>query len=159
MKHCWVGKADSCPVQEINAQLSCAQGSGVGSLTSQVAACCRWGLKSTGQTSALEEWQSMPGNSRSVGAVENSSTLFKSIYLFTWLCCVLVVVSGILSCGMRDVVPWPGIEPRPPALGAWRLTTRPPGRSWEQFNSWIPMVWCCHMALRDPDYFQYILTS
>ena len=23
-----------------------------------------------------------------------------------------------LSCGMRDLVPWPGIEPRPPALGA-----------------------------------------
>ena len=90
---------------------------------------------------------------------EQFNSFLKSIYLFTWLCCVLVVVSGILSCGMRDVVPWPGIEPRPPALGAWSLTTGPPGRSWEQFNSWIPMVWCCHMALRDPDYFQYILTS
>ena len=30
-------------------------------------------------------------------------------------------------CGVWDLVPWPGIEPRPPALGAWslsRCTTR-----------------------------------
>ena len=26
-----------------------------------------------------------------------------------------------LSCGMRDQVPWPGIEPWPPAWGAWNL--------------------------------------
>ena len=24
-----------------------------------------------------------------------------------------------LSCGMGDLVPWPGIEPRSPLLGAW----------------------------------------
>ena len=32
-----------------------------------------------------------------------------------------------LSCGMRHLVPQPGIKPRPPALGAWSLnhwTTR-----------------------------------
>ena len=43
-----------------------------------------------------------------------------------------VVASGIffvftcgkrtLSCGMWDLVPWPGIEPRPPALGARSLS-------------------------------------
>ena len=27
-----------------------------------------------------------------------------------------------LSCGMWDLVPWPGIKPRPPALGAWSLS-------------------------------------
>ena len=27
-----------------------------------------------------------------------------------------------LSCGMWDLVPWPGIEPGPPALGAWSLS-------------------------------------
>ena len=26
---------------------------------------------------------------------------------------------GIFSCSMWDLVPWPGIEPRHPALGAW----------------------------------------
>ena len=30
----------------------------------------------------------------------------------------LVGACGIFSCGMQDLVPWPGIEPRPPALGA-----------------------------------------
>ena len=28
----------------------------------------------------------------------------------------------ILSCGMQDLVPWSGIEPRPPALEAWSLS-------------------------------------
>ena len=39
----------------------------------------------------------------------------KNIYLFIWLCQVLVVACGIFSCGMRtlgcsmwDIVPWPG---------------------------------------------------
>ena len=40
--------------------------------------------------------------------------IFKK-YLFIYL-----AVPG-LSCGMRDLVPWPGIEPGPPALGAWSL--------------------------------------
>ena len=29
---------------------------------------------------------------------------------------------GTLSCGMWDLVPWPGMEPRLPALGAWSLS-------------------------------------
>ena len=48
------------------------------------------------------------------------------------LCCglwglFLVAASRIFSCGMWDLVPWLGIEPGPPALGAWSLnhwTTR-----------------------------------
>ena len=27
-----------------------------------------------------------------------------------------------LSCSIRDLVPWPGIEPRPPVSGAWNLS-------------------------------------
>ena len=34
-----------------------------------------------------------------------------------------------LSCGMWDLVPWPGIESRPPTLGAWNLSTGLPGQS------------------------------
>ena len=38
---------------------------------------------------------------------------------------LLIVACGIsmqtLSCGMWDLVPSPGIKPRPPALGAWGL--------------------------------------
>ena len=50
--------------------------------------------------------------------------IFISFYLFSWLCQVLGVACGIfsymrqtLSWGMWDQVPWPGIEPKPPALG------------------------------------------
>ena len=34
-----------------------------------------------------------------------------------------------LSCGMWRLVPWPGIEHGPPALGARVLATGPPGKS------------------------------
>ena len=50
--------------------------------------------------------------------------LKKKIYVFTWLFWVLVAACRIfshsmltLSWGMWDLVPWPGITPRPPALG------------------------------------------
>ena len=47
--------------------------------------------------------------------------LFKK-YLFIWLHWVLVGAFGIFSWSMWDLVPWPGIEPGPPALGAWSLS-------------------------------------
>ena len=34
-----------------------------------------------------------------------------------------------LSCSIRDLVPHPGIEPGPPALGAWSLSPGLPGKS------------------------------
>ena len=66
--------------------------------------------------------------------------------LFSYLCCcesccyeqkgacvffflnIYLAVLGLsysmltLSCGMWDLVPWPGIKPRPPALGGWSLS-------------------------------------
>ena len=39
------------------------------------------------------------------------------------------MASRILSCGMWDLVPLIGIEPRPSALGAWNLAIEPPGKS------------------------------
>ena len=51
------------------------------------------------------------------------------IYLFIWLHLVLDAACRIfpfgmwtLSCSMWDLVPWPGIEPRPPALETWSLS-------------------------------------
>ena len=51
------------------------------------------------------------------------------LYSFIWLHQVLVVALRIfrygmktLSCGMRDLVPWPGIKPWAPALGMWSLS-------------------------------------
>ena len=46
---------------------------------------------------------------------------FLKKHLFIWLCQVLVVAGGTLSCGRWDLVPGPGREPRPPALGAQSL--------------------------------------
>ena len=40
-------------------------------------------------------------------------------FLFCWR---LACVKNFRSCSMWDVVPWPGMGPRPPALGAWRLS-------------------------------------
>ena len=45
-----------------------------------------------------------------------------NIYLFIWLHWVLIVAHGIFSCGMWDLVPWPGIELRSPALGTQSLS-------------------------------------
>ena len=61
---------------------------------------------------------------------------FFNIYLFIWLHRVLVAARGVLvaargilvaacgifSCGMWDLVPWPGIKPGPPELGARSLS-------------------------------------
>ena len=38
----------------------------------------------------------------------------------------IYLAAADLSCGMWDLVPWPGIEPRPPALGVWSLSQRTP---------------------------------
>ena len=40
-------------------------------------------------------------------------------YLFIWLCWIFVAAHRIFSCDMWDLVPQPGIEPAPHALGAW----------------------------------------
>ena len=53
-------------------------------------------------------------------SLENFFLIF--IYLFILLHWVLVAARGIFSCGMQDLVPWPGIEPGSPALGAWSLS-------------------------------------
>ena len=44
-----------------------------------------------------------------------------NVYLYLF---IFILAPLGLSCGMRDllIVPRPGIEPRPPALGAWSLS-------------------------------------
>ena len=53
-----------------------------------------------------------------------------NIYLFSWLHQLLVLACGFfslgvqtLSCSIWNLVPWPEMEPRPPALGVHRLRT------------------------------------
>ena len=44
-----------------------------------------------------------------------------------------------LRCGIWDIVPWPWIEPRLPALGTWSLATGPSGKFLT--NILIPTMW------------------
>ena len=46
----------------------------------------------------------------------------KNIYLFIWLCQVIVAECGIFSRGMWDLVPHTGLEPGPLALGVQSLS-------------------------------------
>ena len=83
-------------------------------------------------------WREEPGGLQSMElwrvryalGTEHAHCLFLFFkYLFIWLCWVLNVALRIshsslwtLSCGMWDLVPWPGIEPGLPALGVWSLS-------------------------------------
>ena len=51
-----------------------------------------------------------------------ATTLYLNNYLCIWLCLVFIAACRFFSCGMGDLVPWPGIEPWPPALGASSLS-------------------------------------
>ena len=58
-----------------------------------------------------------------------AESLFFSIYLCLWLHRALVAHAGslscitqILGCSMRNLIPWPGIEPGPPAFGTRSLS-------------------------------------
>ena len=78
--------------------------------------------------------------------------LLKEKYSFLWIFIhlpsqaeVLVAACGILSCGMWDLVPWPGIIPMPPALGMpslshWTIREARSPFSWVQlpqgFHVW-----------------------
>ena len=64
--------------------------------------------------------------------------LFKLFHMFIWQHQVTVAVLGTsnlhssmrtLSCSIWDLVPWPGIEPGPPALGTWSLSHWTTGKS------------------------------
>ena len=64
--------------------------------------------------------------------LKNWETSFKNFFFLVkiyWLCWVLIVACGILSCSIWDLVPWRGIEPRLPALGHGVLASGPPGKS------------------------------
>ena len=43
--------------------------------------------------------------------------------LLLWVCQGLVVAHGTFSCSVWDLVPWPGIEPGPSALGVGVLAS------------------------------------
>lgn len=60
-----------------------------------------------------------------------SSYCFSKVFiLFSWLLWVLAVAWGTFSCSIQGLVPWLGIEPRPPELGSQSLSHwTTPGKS------------------------------
>ena len=90
---------------------------------------------SKGQCTAGFQPEEQAINKHSLYGVQHFILLL-NIYLFIWLHQVLIVAHRIfivagrifnfnrptLSCGIWDLVPWPGIEPGSPALGVQSLS-------------------------------------
>ena len=68
---------------------------------------------------------------------------YKTFIYFTYLIVpILVAAHGIFDlCGMWDLIPWPGIKPRAPALGARVLAAGPQGKSWYCVLHLIISLW------------------
>ena len=58
-------------------------------------------------------------------------------------CVIFSCSTGTLSCGMWDLVPWPGIEAGPPALGAWSLSP------WTTREVTFSLLWFSTFSLPD----------
>ena len=48
--------------------------------------------------------------------------LFSSMYISVAAGGILSCDMSAVSCGIWDIVPWPGVKPRSPALGLWSLS-------------------------------------
>ena len=64
-------------------------------------------------------WTEEPGGLLSLGSPRVGHDWS---HLAAWLFWVLVAACRIFGCSTWDLVPWPGIEPGPPALGAQSLS-------------------------------------
>ena len=49
-------------------------------------------------------------------------TFYLSFFFLIFIYLFIHLTASSLSCGMWDLLPCPGIEPWPPALGAWNLS-------------------------------------
>ena len=73
--------------------------------------CMTWSLKLNQPLS--QQADSPP----SLPPLQLPTLFFFNMILFIWLCWVLVMAHRIFSCGMWDLVPWPGMESEPPCPG------------------------------------------
>ena len=81
---------------------------------------CQQGPEMSGNFTNSESWSKYEFNGNQISKCTASylslhSFFFSNIYLF------YLAALGLI-CGMWDLVPWPGIEPRPPSLGAQILS-------------------------------------
>ena len=73
-------------------------------------------------------------NNTDGGHHKNHCFCFQKIFIYLFGCIGSQLQhTGSFSWGMWDLVPWPGMEPRLPALGAKVLATGPPRESQNQF--------------------------
>ena len=71
----------------------------------------------------------MQGETPLLVVLQNICLFILKIFMYLTLLVGLGCNMWALSCGMQDLVPWPGIEPGPPALGAWSLNCWTPRES------------------------------
>ena len=66
-----------------------------------------------------------------------------SSFLFIWPCKVIVAACRIFRWNMHAVVPWPGMQSKPPALGAWSLNpwTTKEVSIFEGYQLWLCYLW------------------
>ena len=78
--------------------------------------------------------------------------IFYRVVLLIWLPQVLAVACKLFGCSMWDLVPWPGIEPRPLHWENGVLATGSPGKSLchilDSICKWYPMI--CAFPNPDP---------
>ena len=85
--------------------------------------------------------------------------IYLAVLGLSWHSGIFILACGIFSCSMQDLIPWPGIEPGPPALGARSLdrwTTREVPRTfflffkscWDFFIFWLCWVLVARSSLQ-----------
>ena len=87
------------------------------------------------------EWPGRKGEESCQESRWQQRRIWRSNHLFIYLttpglrCSTEIFRCGTqaLGCGMWDLVPWSGIKPGPPALGAWSLARGPAGKSPNRF--------------------------
>ena len=88
-----------------------------------------WLLSWNPLSSSYQRWEANTGFHFITWVAGTYSHFLVFIIFIYWLCQVSVAAHGIFSCGIQtlgcgmwDLVPWPGIEPRLPALGVQSLS-------------------------------------
>ena len=88
-----------------------------------------WLLSWNPLSSSYQRWEANTGFHFITWVAGTYSHFLVFIIFIYWLCQVSGAAHGIFSCGIQtlgcgmwDLVPWPGIEPGPPALGARSLS-------------------------------------